>query len=231
MTRSTALLLRFVQLFVGLFLYGFATAMMVRAVIGVSSWTVLTEGLENVVPWSFGVVTVVSSGVILLLWIPLRQRPGIGTLLNALLIGPAADFGLWVLPSPSSLVVQVLVFVGGMLLLGIATGCYIGARFGAGARDGLMVGLHERTGWPIWLTRTLIEVTVVVVGWLLGGDVGVGTVAAAFLIGPIVGWLMPWFARFPWSPGPTTGTAAPADAAADGRSTPTDGLEAHPASS
>ncbi|WP_082474208.1 membrane protein YczE [Curtobacterium sp. Leaf261] len=214
MPRSIALPLRFGQLFVGLFLYGISTAMMVRAVVGVSSWTVLTEGLENVVPWSFGAITVVSSGVILLFWIPLRQRPGIGTLLNALSIGPAADLGLAVLPEPGTLVGKVLLFAGGLILLAIATGCYIGASFGAGARDGLMVGLHERLGWPIWLTRTLVEVTVVVVGWLLGGDVGVGTVAAAFLIGPIVGQVMPWFTRFPWSP---TRSAADTTAEPDDR--------------
>jgi uncharacterized membrane protein YczE len=245
MPRSISLPLRFAQLVVGLFLYGFSTAMMVRAVVGVSSWTVLTEGLENVVPWSFGVITVVSSGVILLLWIPLRQRPGIGTLVNALSIGPAADLGLAVLPEPAGLTGKVLLFAAGLVLLAIATGCYIGAGFGAGARDGLMVGLHERLGWPIWLTRTVVEVTVVVGGWLLGGDVGVGTVAAAFLIGPIVGWVMPWFTRFPWSPtaGAADGSAASAErgpaapaARVDGPRGPAapaervDGLEARPAS-
>jgi uncharacterized membrane protein YczE len=200
MSSATAsLTARFMQLFVGLFLYGAATALMVRALVGVSSWTVLTEGLMNVVPWSFGTITVVSSGVILLFWIPLRQRPGIGTVLNALSIGPASDLVLGIVPSPHGLVARILLFVGSLVLLAIATACYIGASFGAGARDGLMVGIHERLGWPIWVARTAIEVTVVLVGWLLGGDVWFGTIVAAFAIGPMVGWLMPLFERFPWS--------------------------------
>lgn len=190
------------QLLVGLFLYGASVALQVRAVLGVSSWTVLTQGLEHVVPWSFGVITVVSSLVILLLWIPLRQRPGIGTLLNALAIGPAADLVLWLVPTPGTLVGRVLLLAASLALLAVATACYIGAGFGTGARDGLMVGLHERFGWPVWAARTVVEVTVVVVGWLLGGDVGIGTVVAAFAIGPMVQPLMPVFRRFPWSPVP-----------------------------
>ncbi|MGG7306081.1 YczE/YyaS/YitT family protein [Curtobacterium sp. AB451] len=208
MPRSTALTLRFVQLFVGLFLYGASTALQVRAVVGVSSWTVLTEGLEHVVPWSFGVITVVSSGVILLFWIPLRQKPGIGTLLNALAIGPSADLVLWLVPTPADLASRVLLFAAGLALLAVATAFYIGAGFGTGARDGLMVGLHERLGWPVWVARTVIEVSVVVVGWFLGGDVGVGTVIAAFAIGPMVQPLMPLFRRFPWSPERTRSTVA-----------------------
>lgn len=213
MPRSTALSLRFVQLAVGLFLYGASVALQVRAVVGVSSWTVLTQGLENVLPWSFGVITTVSSLVILLFWIPLRQKPGIGTLCNALAIGPAADLVLWLVPEPGTLVGRVLLFVGSLVLLAVATACYIGAGFGTGARDGLMVGLHERLGWPVWVARTVIEVAVVVVGWLLGGDVGVGTVVAAFAIGPMVQPLMRHFRRFPWSPArearPTPATPVP----------------------
>ncbi|MFJ4221328.1 YitT family protein [Curtobacterium luteum] len=200
MSRTPALTLRFAQLVVGLFLYGASTALQVRAVVGVASWTVLTEGLEHVVPWSFGVITVVSSGVILLFWIPLRQKPGIGTLLNALAIGPSADLVLWLVPAPDGLLPRVGLFVAGLLLLAVATAFYIGAGFGTGARDGLMVGVSQRFGWPIWVARTVIEVTVVIVGWLLGGDVGAGTVVAAFAIGPMVQPLMPLFRRFPWSP-------------------------------
>jgi uncharacterized membrane protein YczE len=222
MSRHSALTLRFVQLFIGLFLYGASTALQVRAVVGVSSWTVLTQGLENVVPWSFGVITVVSSGVILLLWIPLRQKPGIGTLLNAVAIGPSADLVLWLVPEPSGIVARIGLFAAGLVLLAIATAFYIGAGFGTGARDGLMVGLHQRLGWPIWLARTLVEVTVVIAGWVLGGDVGVGTVIAAFAIGPMVQPLMPHFRRFPWSPERTAPAPAPApDAAAlEARPTP-----------
>jgi len=222
MSRRTALTLRFVQLFVGLFLYGASTALQVRAVVGVSSWTVLTQGLENVVPWSFGVITVVSSGVILLLWIPLRQKPGIGTLLNALAIGPSADLVLWLVPEPSGVVARIGLFAAGLVLLAVATAFYIGAGFGTGARDGLMVGLHQRLGWPIWLARTLVEVTVVIVGWILGGDVGAGTVIAAFAIGPMVQPLMPYFRRFPWSPERTAAAseANVATPALEARTTP-----------
>lgn len=220
MPRSAALSLRLLQLFVGLFLYGAATALQVRAVIGVASWTVLTEGLEHVVPWSFGTITVVSSGLILLFWIPLRQKPGIGTVLNALAIGPAADLVLWLVPPTDALLPRIGLFVAGVVLLAFATACYIGAGFGTGARDGLMVGVHERFGWPIWLARTVIELTVLVAGWLLGGDVGAGTVLAAFVIGPMVQPLMPRFARLPWSPQRTR----PAGNDADGDP----GLEARP---
>ena len=216
MSRTPALTLRFAQLIVGLFLYGASTALQVRAVVGVASWTVLTEGLEHVVPWSFGVITVVSSGVILLFWIPLRQKPGIGTLLNALAIGPSADLVLWLVPAPDGLLPRFGLFIAGLLLLAVATAFYIGAGFGTGARDGLMVGVSQRFGWPIWVARTVIEVTVVIVGWLLGGDVGAGTVIAAFAIGPMVQPLMPLFRRFPWSPERTRLAAA----------TPAPGLEA-----
>ncbi|MFS0729326.1 hypothetical protein ABC270_04505 [Curtobacterium sp. 1P10AnD] len=216
MSRTPALTLRFAQLILGLFLYGASTALQVRAVVGVASWTVLTEGLEHVVPWSFGVITVVSSGVILLFWIPLRQKPGIGTLLNALAIGPSADLVLWLVPAPDGLLPRIGLFVAGLLLLAVATAFYIGAGFGTGARDGLMVGVSQRFGWPIWVARTVIEVTVVIVGWLLGGDVGAGTVIAAFAIGPMVQPLMPLFRRFPWSPERTRLAVA----------TPAPGLEA-----
>lgn len=222
MSRSTALTLRSAQLLVGLFLYGASTALQVRAVVGVSSWTVLTEGLEHVLPWSFGVITVVSSGVILLFWIPLRQKPGIGTLLNALTIGPSADLVLWLVPAPDGLLPRVGLFVAGLALLAVATAFYIGAGFGTGARDGLMVGLHERFGWPVWVARTVIEVAVVVVGWILGGDVGAGTVIAAFAIGPMVQPLMPVFRRFPWSPERTSAARA-GTAVQEARPTPATG--------
>jgi uncharacterized membrane protein YczE len=227
MPRPLSLTLRSVQLLVGLFLYGASVALQVRAVLGVSSWTVLTQGLENVVPWSFGVITVVSSLLILLLWIPLRQKPGIGTLVNALAIGPSSDLVLWLVPTPGDLVGRVLLFVASLALLALATACYIGAGFGTGARDGLMVGLHERFGWPVWVARTSVEVTVVVVGWLLGGDVGIGTVVAAFAIGPLVQPLMPVFRRFPWSPrleAHPTPTTPVADGVAPDSAPPTEGV-------
>lgn len=185
---------RFTQLFIGLFLYGIGIAFMVRGAIGAAPWDVLTQGIANHVPLSFGVITILTSVVVLLLWIPLRQKPGIGTLLNAVLVGPAADFGFLVLPFPEQLWLRVLFFVIGLLTLAAATGLYIGANFGPGPRDGLMTGLHHRLGWPIWIVRTGLEVAVVVIGWILGGNVGVGTVAFALLIGPLCQFFLRVFA-------------------------------------
>ena len=189
----SALLLarRITQLLVGLFLYGFAIAMMVRAGIGVSPWDVLSQGVSLQTGIAFGWVTNIIGLVVLLLWIPIRQRPGIGTLLNVLLIGPSAEVGLAVLPAQHVLSQQVLLFAGGLALLAVATGLYIGARFGPGPRDGLMTGINRRWGWRIWIVRTSIEVVVLAIGWLLGGNVGIGTVAFALLIGPMVNVTIP----------------------------------------
>ena len=176
---------RITQLVVGLFLYGIGIAFIVRAGLGAAPWDVLSQGLSHHVPLTFGVITILVSIVVLLLWIPLRQRPGIGTLLNALLVGPAADVGFLVIPVAEDLWLQILLFLVGLLVLSAATGLYIGAHFGPGPRDGLMTGLHRRTGWPIWIVRTGIEVVVVAIGWVLGGTVGAGTVAFALLVGPL----------------------------------------------
>lgn len=182
---------RIIQLLVGLFLYGFAISMMLRAAIGVSPWDVLSQGVMKQTGIPFGLVTNIIGALVLLLWIPIRQKPGIGTVLNVLLIGPSAQLGLALLPAVTVLWQQVLLFAGGLALLAVATGLYIGARFGPGPRDGLMTGVHRRYGWPIWAVRTSIEVTVLLVGWLLGGNVGVGTVAFALLIGPMVNVTLP----------------------------------------
>lgn len=182
---------RIAQLLVGLFLYGIAIALMVRAGIGVSPWDVLTQGVSHQTGLPFGLVTNLIGVAVLLLWIPIRQRPGIGTVLNVLLIGPSAQLGLWLIPQQTDPVIQGLVYAGGLLLLAVATGLYIGARLGPGPRDGLMTGLHKRTGWKIWIVRTAIEVTVLTIGWLLGGQVGIGTVAFALLIGPLVNLTLP----------------------------------------
>ncbi|MCW4385501.1 hypothetical protein OH146_06915 [Salinibacterium sp. SYSU T00001] len=182
---------RIAQLLVGLFLYGIAIAMMLRAGLGATPWDVLSQGITRQTSLGFGLVTVLVSGVVLLLWIPIRQRPGIGTLLNALLVGPSADAGLLFIPAPGALWAQILLFAGGLSLLAVATGLYIGARFGPGPRDGLMTGIHSRTGWPIWAVRTGIEGTVLTIGWLLGGVVGFGTLAFALFIGPMVGKTIP----------------------------------------
>lgn len=184
---------RMAQLVVGLFLYGIAIAMMVRAAIGVAPWDVLTQGIVVQTGLPFGLMTNLIGVVVLLLWIPIRQKPGIGTVLNVLLIGPSAQLGLWVIPEVTALWVQVLLYAGGLVLLAIATGLYIGARYGPGPRDGLMTGIHHRFGWKLWIVRTVIEVTVLGIGWILGGNVGVGTLAFALLIGPMVARTIPFF--------------------------------------
>lgn len=182
---------RITQLIAGLFFYGFAIAMMIRAGLGVSPWDVLTQGLSLNTGIGFGWMTNIIGAFVLLLWIPIRQRPGIGTVANVLLIGPSVEVGLAVLPRVDALWAQVLLFAGGLALLAIATGLYIGARFGPGPRDGLMTGIHRRWGWRIWIVRTVIEVSVLAVGWVLGGTVGVGTAAFALLVGPMVGVTLP----------------------------------------
>lgn len=185
---------RFTQLIGGLFLYGFGIALIVRGELGVGPWDVLTQGIMKQTGLSFGLITVIMSGIVLLLWIPIRQRPGFGTIANALLVGPAADVGLWLIPPGLDLWVRVLLLATGILVLAAATGLYIGAHFGPGPRDGLMTGLHRVTGWRIWIVRTGIELTVLAAGWLLGGNVGVGTLAFALLIGPLCGYTIPLFA-------------------------------------
>lgn len=186
---------RIIQLLVGLFLYGVALGLMVRGGIGVAPWDVLALGIAGKAGIGYGVVTVLVSVLVLLLWIPLRQRVGLGTLLNALLVGPSADLALFVIPAPSSVWIGAPMFVAGLLLLAFATGLYIAADFGPGPRDGLMTGLVGRTGWPVWLVRTLIEGSVLLIGFLLGGPVGVGTVLFAFGVGPLIGWFLPWTTR------------------------------------
>jgi len=183
---------RVVQLPVGLFLYGIALAMMVRGAIGVPPWEVLTQGLVKQTGLPFGVLTNVIGALVLLLWIPIRQKPGVGTVANVLMIGPAIEVGLLVLPVATNLLEQALLFAGGLALLAVASGLYIGANFGPGPRDGLMTGVNRRWGVKLWKVRTVIEVSVLSIGWLLGGNVGVGTLLFALLIGPMVGLTVPW---------------------------------------
>ena len=182
---------RLAQLLVGLFLYGMGIALMVRAGVGVAPWDVLTLGIEKQTGLGFGLITFIVSLFVMLLWIPIRQKPGIGTVMNVLLVGPFAQVGLWIIPPIDGLLWKILVFASGLLILAIATGLYIGARFGPGPRDGLMTGIHARWGWRIWIVRTSIEVVVLSIGWVLGGDVGFGTLAFALLIGPLVNITIP----------------------------------------
>ncbi|MEU7056689.1 hypothetical protein [Streptomyces sp. NPDC046197] len=173
------------QLYGGLALYGGSSALLVKAGLGLEPWNVLHQGLAELTGLSMGVVlTIVGAGV-LLLWVPLRQRPGLGTVSNVLVIGFAMDAALGALPEPRSLAVRIPLLVSGIVLNGLATGLYIAADFGPGPRDGLMTGLHRRTGRSIRLIRTAVEVAVVATGFALGGTVGVGTIAYALAIGPL----------------------------------------------
>lgn len=174
---------RIAQLYVGLTLYGVSMALMLRAGLGLDPWDVLQQGLSLKVHHAIGTMSIVVGALVLLLWIPLRQRPGLGTVSNVVVIGLVMDATLAVIPDQHGLPRQVPMLIGAILLCGLATGMYISADLGPGPRDGLMTGLAARTGWSIRLTRTLIEATVLVSGWLLGGSVGIGTVAFALGIG------------------------------------------------
>jgi uncharacterized membrane protein YczE len=182
---------RLVQLYAGLVLYGVSMALLVRSGLGVMPWDVLHQGLARQLGWSLGVVTIVVGALVLLAWIPLRERPGLGTVSNVVVIGLALDVALAVLPEPSSLPLRVALVPAGVLLNAVATAAYIGVHLGPGPRDGLMTGLVRRTGRSMRLVRTSIEVTVVALGWLLGGTLGVATVLYALAIGPLVHALLP----------------------------------------
>jgi uncharacterized membrane protein YczE len=190
---------RSVRLLVGLVLFGLALALLVQARLGLDPWTVFTQGVAERTDLSLGQVTVVISLALLLLWIPLRQRPGLGTVANALVVGPALDLGVALIPVPDALALRVLFLVLAVVTVAVATGLYVGAGWGPGPRDGLMTGLAAR-GVPVHLARTLIEGTVLVVGWLLGGTVGVATVVFALTVGPLVGRAMPRLALPPSRP-------------------------------
>jgi len=183
--------LRLLRLIPGLLLYGVADAFMIEAAVGVDSWTVFAQGISLHTGLSIGLLTNIIGLLVLLLWIPLRQKPGLGTVLNILLVGPGIELGLWLLPTPDAMWLRVVFFVTGLLLLAVASGIYIGANLGPGPRDGLMTGIHSRFGTPLWVGRTAVEVTVLIIGWILGGNVGVGTVAFALLIGPLCNITLP----------------------------------------
>jgi uncharacterized membrane protein YczE len=188
---------RLAQLYAGLVLYGVSMALMVRSSLGVMPWDVLHQGLSRRLGWSLGSVTIVVGALVLLAWIPLRERPGLGTLSNVVVVGLAVDAVLAVLPAPGGLPGRAAFAAAGILLNGVATAAYIGVRLGPGPRDGLMTGLVRRTGGPLGPIRTAIEVTVVLTGWLLGGTLGVVTVLYALSIGPLVHLLLPRFAVSP----------------------------------
>lgn len=186
---------------VGLALYGLALALMVRAQIGVGPWDVLSFGLIEHFPLQYGQATIVVSVIVLLLWLPLRQRFGIGTLLNGLTVGLWADLALMLIPKTSELWLRIPSFAAGLVLLAFATVLYIGADFGPGPRDGLMTGLVRITKKPVWVVRTAIEATVLLVGWALlgwafGTTVGAGTLIFAFGVGPLIQFFLPPVTRW-----------------------------------
>lgn len=182
---------RVTQLLVGLFLYGAGCALTVEAGLGVDPWTVFAQGLSVRTGVGIGWITNIVGFFVLLLWIPLRQKPGVGTVANILLVGTSMQLVLTVVPPITGLFAQAALLLGGIVVVAVASGLYIGAHFGPGPRDGLMTGMHARLGWPIWLCRALVELSVLTIGWLLGGTVGIGTVLFAVLIGPLVHVALP----------------------------------------
>jgi uncharacterized membrane protein YczE len=188
---------RLPQLAFGLALYGASDGLLVRANLGLDPWDVFHYGVSARLGADFGTVTAITGLVVLLAWIPLRQRPGVGTIANIALIAISVDAVLALVPQQSALLVRIPMMVAGIVLNGAATAIYVGTRLGPGPRDGLMTGLAARTGWSIRLIRTGIEVTVLVVGWLLGGTVGVGTLLYALGIGPLIQFFLRYFA---WRP-------------------------------
>lgn len=192
---------RLVQLYIGLALYGLGIALQVSSGLGNDPWDVLHQGLSRRLGLSIGAWIIIAGALVMLAWIPLRQRPGIGTISNVVLIGVFADLFLWLLPTPEALGVRWAYLVIAVLVGGFATGCYIGAGLGPGPRDGLMTGIAAR-GHSIRVVRTGIELTVLATGWLLGGTVGIGTVLYAVAIGPLTHVLLPALTIRPRVPGP-----------------------------
>jgi uncharacterized membrane protein YczE len=191
--RRNRLPVRLVQLYIGLLLYGVSGALQVRSGLGLDPWDVFHQGISRHTGLAIGTVLIIVGAVVLLGWIPLRQRPGLGTVSNVVLIGISMNLSLDWLPHVHRLPWRIGDMLSGILLCGIATGMYIGAHLGPGPRDGLMTGLARRTGRSIRLTRTAIEATVLVAGWALGGTVGIGTVLFAVLIGPLAQFFLPVF--------------------------------------
>ena len=192
---------RFTQLQLGLLLYGLSIALMVRSGLGMNPWGVFHLGLSQVTGISLGMVVNGVGALVLLVWIPLRQWPGIGTLSNVLVIGVAADAALWLLPAVEGLVLRSVFLIVAIVLNGVATGAYIGAGLGAGPRDGLTTGIVRLTGWEVRWVRMGIEALVLAFGWMLGGAVGVGTILYTLSTGPLMQLFLPMFTlRVPATP-------------------------------
>lgn len=187
------------RLLLGLYLVGLGLAMMIHAGLGVSPWDVLSQGLQVQTGWTFGTCAVVISAIVLLFWIPIRQQPGIGTLVNAVLLGPFADLNKALMPEIDGWLLKLIFMIFAILIMALGSGLYISANLGAGPRDGLMVGLTRVSGWPFWIIRTIGESLVLITGWLLGGTVGIGTALFAISIGTLMQFTMKMFGFDPKS--------------------------------
>jgi uncharacterized membrane protein YczE len=174
------------QVLFGLTIFGIGDGLVTWSELGNSPWTVFAEGLEVQTPLTIGAATLLIGIAVLLSWIPLRERPGLGTLLNVVVIAVMIDVTLWAMPDSDALAARWPALFGGIAIVGIGSGFYLRANLGPGPRDGLMTGIHARTGWPIFAVRTGIEATAVAIGWVLGGTVGAGSLLFALLIGPAV---------------------------------------------
>ncbi len=188
--RGPRLVRRFVNLFLGVILFGLGVGLMLQSRLGVPPWDVLHQGLANHFGFTLGIWSIITSVIVLIGWLPLREPYGIGTLFNAVIIGLAIDLSVLVIPVPEAMAWRLLLLGAGLLTIGFASGLYIGAHLGPGPRDGLMTAIARR-GPSIRLTRTVIEITVLAIGWMLGGTFGIGTVAFALLMGPIVQFFLP----------------------------------------
>jgi len=189
---------RLLQLYLGLIAYGLSMVMMLQSRLGLMPWDVLHQGIALQGGWPMGRVAIAVGFLVLLAWIPIRQRPGFGTVSNVIVIGVVFDAAMALLGdalADAALTSRVALLLGGIVLNGLATAAYIGARFGPGPRDGLMTGLARRTGWSLRLIRTLIEGSALLIGFLLGGTLGLGTVAYALAIGPLIQAMLPMFDR------------------------------------
>ncbi|MDG4533028.1 hypothetical protein [Streptomyces sp. AV19] len=192
-TKTKGIAGRLVRLYAGLALYGVSAGLQLRAGLGLPPWDVLNQGAARHAGLSIGTASILIGALVLLLWIPLRQRPGLGTVSNVLLIGLTLDATLALVPAPASLWARIPLLALAVTLCGLATGLYISARFGAGPRDGLMTGLHRRTGRSVRLVRTCIELVVLTTGFALGGSIGAGTVLFAVAIGPLAQFFLRLF--------------------------------------
>lgn len=177
---------RWAKLLAGLAFIGIGVAFTKQANLGLGPWDVLNDGLAQLTGIQLGTASIIIGALVMLLWIPFREKPGVGTLTNLLLIGAFMNIALAVIQSASGVLLQSIWLIAGLLLAGLGSVLYLGSQLGAGPRDGLMLGLSRKTGWSVRLTRTALEVAVLVAGWFLGGAVGVGTVVIALTIGPVI---------------------------------------------